>query len=101
MVLNNEAFLYGHLHQDSKEVYPVSIFYGSDSRDNLEQNLGYPSKFDSVFKKCSEEKGDVFHLCGDEMFLEACLDGSDRLGPTTATGWNIYHEGNKAQVSEV
>lgn len=40
-------------------------------------------------------KEDVFYLSGDEMFLEAMLDGSGELGPMTDSGWNIYRKCDK------
>ena len=56
-------------------MYPVHIFYESDSRDNIEVNLGY-KLLQSI--PCMH----VFYLGGDEMFLESVLDGSSTLSPT-------------------
>ena len=91
-LLNNETFYHDLTFQSPKNVYPVNIFYESDSRDNIEENLGISCQLDECFKRQSQDK---FYLCGDEMFLEAVLNGSGELGPTTNTGWNIYHTCDK------
>ena len=36
-----------------------------------------------------EEGNHLYSLTGDDMFLQAMLDGDNRLGPTTNTGWSI------------
>lgn len=90
-ILNTEACFYNVKHQNPKEVHPISIFYESDSRDNLEQNIGQASTLNKVIEM--QQKGSAkFYLTGDEMFLEAILDGSGTLSPTSKRGWNIYHE---------
>ena len=91
-ILNNEGFFVDGSFQNPKNVYPLNIFYESDSRDNLEDNLGFPCMADQRFR---EMKEDVFYLSGDEMFLEAMLDSSGELGPVTETGWNIYRKCDK------
>jgi hypothetical protein len=47
--------------------------------------------------KPQEEK---FFLTGDEMFLEAVLDGDGNLAPNSKDGWNIYHKVAMEQKSE-
>ena len=84
-VLNDEAFFIDESFQNPNNIYPLNIFYESDSRDNLEENLGFPCRADAVFSKMDN---DVFYLSGDEMFLIKMLDASGELGPTTETGWN-------------
>lgn len=91
-VLNNEAFLHGILYQSPKEVYPLCIFYESDSRDNLEENLGFPSSYLNDFFGAKMRRNNSFFITGDEMFLEALLDGNKVLSPTSDLGWNIYSE---------
>ena len=91
-LLNNETFYHDLTFQSPKNIHPVNIFYESDSRDNLEENLGMPCKLDECFKRKPQ---DTFYLSGDEIFLEAVLNGSGELGPTTNTGWNIYHTCDK------
>lgn len=89
-VLNNEIFLHGFLFQSPKEVYPLYIFYEADSRDNLEENLEYPHCPLDVFFQKKMENNHTFYVTGDEMFLEALLDGNNQLNPTSSLGWNIY-----------
>ena len=38
-LLNNELLLNDVSYHSTKEIFPVSTFYESDSRDNLEENL--------------------------------------------------------------
>lgn len=66
------------------------------TRDNLEENFGYPSSWLNTAIKNQQNDGHKFHLTGNEMFLEAILDGSGSLGPTTEEGWNIYSRYSKA-----
>ncbi|KAJ8042552.1 hypothetical protein HOLleu_13637 [Holothuria leucospilota] len=85
--LNNEAYLHNMLYHDPNEIFPIAIFYEKDSRDNLEENCSsWLNKF--ITEKTKE--GHTFYLCGDEMFLEAVLDGSGILAPNSESGWNIY-----------
>lgn len=90
--LNNEGFFVDGSFQNPKNVYPLNIFYESDSRDNIEENLGFPCRNDQIFREMTD---DVFYLTGDEMFLEAMLDPCGELGPMTDTGWNIYRKCDK------
>ena len=92
-ILNNEAVAHGISFQSSEEVHPIHVFYGSDCRDNLEINLGYPSPTNQALEDMSPNH--KFYLGGDEMFLEAILDGSNVLSPTSEEGWNIYSKCNK------
>lgn len=86
-LLNDEAALHGISYHDPREVFPMAIFYEKDSRDNIEQNCGtWLDAF--IADKISE--GHTFYLCGDEMFLEAVLDGCGNLAPNSKTGWNLY-----------
>ena len=91
-ILNNEGFFVDGSFQNPKNIYPLNIFYESDSRDNIEENLGFPCRSDQIFREMPD---DVFYLTGDEMFLEAMLDPSGELGPMTDTGWNIYRKCDK------
>ena len=72
---------------------PLSCFYESDTRDNIEVNLGY-----GLLNTLPTEH--VFYLGGDEMFLEAVLDGSSILSLTSNEGWNIYSKSFKNSKSE-
>ena len=103
-IVNNEMLLHGLSYQNPKEVYPVGLFYESDSRDNLEENLNVGSSnilddFISQEPMHSDITKHVY-LGGDHMFVQAILDGSNKLGPLTDSGWNFYHESNRCQMSE-
>lgn len=41
--LNNELYLNDLSYQSPKEMFELALFYESDSRDNLEENLCYPN----------------------------------------------------------
>ena len=92
-ILNNDAVLHGVNFQSPDHVYPFQVFYDSDSRDNIEVNMGY-GLLDSL------TTGNTFYLGGDEMFLESILDGSSILSPTSDEGWNIYSKCTKKSRSD-
>ncbi|KAJ8050218.1 hypothetical protein HOLleu_03332 [Holothuria leucospilota] len=98
-LVNNELALHNGSYQSPKCIYPVGLFYEGDSRDNLEENLGFPNSWLNKFIEKESTKGDHFFLCGDEMFLEAMLDGKNELSPTSNDGWNIYTKCTKDQKS--
>lgn len=99
-LISNEAILFGHQFQSPKNIFPLAIFYEGDNRDNLEQNLGFPNSWLNTFVQSKSKEGDTFYLTGDEMFLEAMVDGHGILGPTTVSGWNIYKEMSKDHKGE-
>lgn len=90
--MNDAASLHGIKYHDPNEIFPIAIFYGKDSGDNLEENLGFPNSWLDTFISENQMADHTFYLSGDEMFLEAMLDGSNVLGPTTKQGWDIYSE---------
>lgn len=101
-LLNNELILYNYSYQSPSEIYPITIFYEKDSRDNLEENLGYgTTNWLNRYIKDRQDAGNTVYLTGDEMFLEHMLDGNGELSPTSQCGWNIYSKVNKAQKSAV
>ena len=67
-------------------------------RDYLEQNVTIPV-IDSLYRSLTKQ--DQLYLTGDEMFLEHILDDEDKLSPTSATGWNVYCETDKASKATV
>lgn len=100
--INNELALKGVKFQSPKHVYHTNIFYESDSRDNLEENLGYPvSWLDREIGLLQEDGKHTFSLAADCMYLIAILDGDRKLGPTSDKGWNIYKDSDKEQKREV
>jgi hypothetical protein len=94
--LNDELRLRGFLFQSPKEVFPISIFYGGDSRENLEENLGCPSHIDAQVNTTAEST-DTLYLTGDEMYLESALESNGSLGPTSKDGWDIYKKITKEE----
>lgn len=89
-LVNNELALHNCSYQSPKAIFPVALFFEGDSRDNLEENLGYPNSWLDDFIKRASGMGDCFYLCGDEMFIESILDGRNELSPMSKQGWNIY-----------
>ena len=100
-VLNNELLENNVLHQSSKECFPIALFYESDSRDNLEQNLTKPTNVISKFLQTYPSDDASFYFCSDEMFALACLDGSGELSPKSDSAWNIYGTNNADQKQKV
>ena len=103
-IVNNEMLLHGLSYQNPKEVYPVSLFYESDSRDNLEENLNMGSSniLDDFISQEPMHDDITKHVYfgGDHMFVQAILDGSNKLSPQTDSGWNLYHESNRCKMLE-
>ena len=100
-VLNNELLENNVLHQSPKECFPIALFYESDSRDNLEQNLTKPTNVISKFLQTYPSDDASFYFCSDEMFALACLDGSGELSPKSDSAWNIYGTNNADQKQKV
>ena len=94
-VLNNELVLNNVSCQSPKECFPVALFYESDSRDNLEENVLKPRNAINEF--ISSTPNITCFLAADEMFTQACLDGSGKLDPKSKEGWNIYSKTDVAQ----
>ncbi|KAJ8050589.1 hypothetical protein HOLleu_03851 [Holothuria leucospilota] len=88
--LNDEALLNGISYQNPLEIFPVAIFYEDDSRDNLEENLGFPDGHLNREIQAAQQQDHQFFLSGDEMFLEHILGDEGELSPISSTGWNIY-----------
>ena len=100
-VLNNELLENNVLHQSSKECFSIAMFYESDSRDNLEQNLTKPCNVISNFLQTYPSDEASFFFSSDEMFALACLDGSGELSPKSDTAWNIYGTNDVEQKKQV
>ena len=88
--LNNEQALQGCSYQSPKEMWPICLFYGGDSRLNLELNLEGSSFWLSNWTTCMEDKGHSMFLTGDSMFLDAMA--STDLDPTSKDKFNIYND---------
>lgn len=94
-ILNDEAALHNVSFQSQMGIFPISMFYESDTRDNLEENLGFPDGDLNSEIVTAQKNGHIFYLCGDEMFLEHMLADQGEPGPTMDTGWNIYSNYSK------
>ena len=86
-----------HITPHAKEIFPVAIFYESDSRDNLEENTKKTDVLSSFISNSDHEH----YLSGDMMFIQHIMDGDNKLGPLTDMGWNLYSEQPKSQMNEV
>lgn len=99
--LNNEQVLHGCSYQSPKEMWPICLFYGGDSRLNLELNLDGSSPWLSNWTTGMEADGHSMFLIGDSMFLDAMA--ATNLDPTSKDQFNIYnHEtvNTKGSVDE-
>ena len=96
--VNNELLLHGEAYQNPNAMYSFAIFYESDTRDNLEENVTAPV-LDSLYNSLTAQ--DQLYLAGDEMFLEHILDDEDKLSPTSVSGWNVYSETDKDSKGNV
>ena len=85
--LNNEQVLNGCSYQSPKEMWPVCLFYGGDSRLNLELNLAEDSDWLNDWVASMETSGHEVYLTGDSMFIDA-MAGSD-LDPTSKDKFSI------------
>ena len=93
--------------QNSKELWPISIFYFADSRLNLELNLAGKNCVTSSTGWLNQwilymkNQGHKVYMTGDSMFLDAIADSS--LDPKSDTGFNMYNYetvGTKGEVSK-
>ena len=102
-IVNNELILHDVSCQSPKETFPIVLFYESDSRDNLEQNLTKPNFLNTFFEKLSLSASPKYYvyLSADEMFIDHILDGSDLICPLSPDHWNIYANTGIVQKDEV
>ncbi len=84
-LMNHDLKLRGISYQNPKS---ESVFYESDSRDNLEKNIGENNSLKHMIS--SAPANIQFFLEVTRCSWKPFLDGSNILGPTTNTGWNIY-----------
>jgi len=73
------------------------MFYGSDSRDNLEENL---STSVNSLVECMGPKHN-FYLCGDYKFLMNMANSDGSYAITSAEGWNLFHKSHKDSRRDV
>ncbi|CAB4040115.1 Hypothetical predicted protein, partial [Paramuricea clavata] len=87
--LNNEYVLNGCSYQSPKEMWPICLFYGEDSRLNLELNLDGNLAWLSNWVTTMETSGHSTFVIGDSMFLDAMAEPS--LDPTSKDKFSIYN----------
>lgn len=98
--INNEAMFNGYsFHSPEENCWPVHIFYGSDSRLNLELNLGGESGYLNSWIDSMSEKGHKTFLASDNMFANALIGGG--LDPKSSDNFSLYTFETTATRSEV
>ena len=99
--LNDEAMFNGVAYHSPEEYWPIAIFYGKDTRLNLELNLGDPGKEGSLNKWLESmlDKGHKIYLSADAKFSDNLLGGG--LDPTSDDAFNMYNYETKQTRSEV
>lgn len=69
-----------------------SSFYFSDSRENIEANLGYKGGKLGEWVDLHDDRHRIF-LCSDSVFTDVIVGG--KVGGTTFDGFNIFMSHNK------
>lgn len=89
-VLNNEAMFNGISYHSPSEYWPLYIFYGKDTRLNLELNLGDPSKRNSLnaWVDSMISRGHKIFVSSDSKFSDNLLGGG--LDSTSTDSFNMY-----------
>ena len=86
---SHELFLNNKSYQDVHDVHPFLLFYGSDSRDNLEEHLiGARFPLDA-FIRTAPQNVEIF-LGGDQKNIQNILNGTSKLSPLSPTGYDPY-----------
>ena len=99
--VNDEAMFNGVAYHSPEEYWPITIFYGKDTRLNLELNLGDPHKEGSLNKwiQTMQENGHKIYLSSDSKFSDNILGGG--LDPTSDDSFTMYNYETKQTRSEV
>ena len=99
-VVNNEAIFNNCSFQSPEEnCWPIHIFYGSDSRLNLELNTGGADGYLNSWIDDMSVKGHKTFVASDNMFANAVLGGG--LDPKSADNFSIYAFETTTTQSEV
>lgn len=100
-VLNDEALFNNISFHSPEDFWPIFIFYGKDTRLNLELNLGDPDKEGSLNKwiETMFDNGHQIYLSGDAKFFDNLLGGG--LDPTSDDAFNMYNYETKQTRSDV
>ena len=88
-VLNDEAMFNGCSFQSPEEnCWPIHIFYGPDSRLNLELNIGDGDGYLNTWIDSMAQEGHKTFVASDNMFANAILGGG--LDPKSNDNFSIY-----------
>ena len=100
-VLNDEAIFNGIGYHSPQDYWPICLFYGKDTRRNLELNLGDPGKEDSLNKWIERmlDNGHKVFMSGDSKFFDNLLGGG--LDPTSEDAFTMYNYETKQTRSDV
>ena len=99
-VLNNEAMFNGCSFQSPEEnSWPIHIFYGPDSRLNLELNIGDGDGYLNTWIDSMTQEGHKTFVASDNMFANAILGGG--LDPKSNDNFSIYAFETTSTRSEV
>ena len=99
-VINNEAMFHDCSFQSPEEnCWPVHIFYGPDSRLNLDLNIGGGDGYLNSWIDKTAQKGHKTFVASDNMFANAILGGG--LDPKSSDNFSIYAFETTSTRSEV
>ena len=89
--INNETLLHGVHFQSPQDCWPIHIFYGGDSRLNLELNLNRSCKpgYLNDWVENMHDRGSSVYIASDAMFADAILGG--KLDPKSDEDINLYN----------
>ena len=92
---------HGVSYHSPDEYWPLYIFYGKDTRLNLELNLGDPTKQDSLnaWTASMISRGHKIFLSCDSKFSDSLLGGG--LDQTSTDSFSMYNYETKDTTYEV
>jgi len=102
-VLNSEAMFHGLSYHSPEEYWPLSIFYGKDTRLNLELNLGDPTKRGSLnsWIESMINRGHKVFISSDSKFSDNLLGGGlDSTSTDSFTMYNYETKETRCKVGE-
>ena len=99
--INNETLINGVNMQSPQDCWPVHIFYGSDSRVNLEINIGRHNKpgYLNDWVEQIQDSGNTVYVASDSMFADAVHGG--KLDPKSNGDFSLYNYQTIYTKSEV
>ena len=88
-IINNEAMFHDCSFQSPEEnCWPIHIFYGPDSRLNLELNTEGRNGYLNSWADSMAQKGHKMFIASDNMFANAILGGG--LDPKSSDNFSDY-----------